>query len=96
MKKNVVFLILSAIVLIVVAVFLFKKPKNSADFELTPPVVEETAADDFPVMENNPPAVVKAAFDIVRVEEDGTMVAGKGRRRRRNFLDGRRFGACRR
>lgn len=79
MKKNVVFLILSAIVLIVVAVFLFKKPKNSADFELTPPVVEETAADDFPVMENNPPAVVKAAFDIVRVEEDGTMVAaGKG------------------
>lgn len=79
MKKNVVFLILSAIVLIVVAVFLFKKPKNSADFELTPPVIEETAADDFPVMENNLPAVVKAAFDIVRVEEDGTMVAaGKG------------------
>ena len=49
MKKNVVFLILSAIVLIVVAVLLFKKPKNSADFELTPPVIEETAADDFPI-----------------------------------------------
>ena len=79
MKKNVVFLILSAIVLITAAFLLFGKSKKSADFEPVSPIIEESADNGFPALENNVPDIVKAAFDIVRVEEDGTMVAaGKG------------------
>lgn len=79
MKKNVVFLIVSIVVLIAAAVLLFGKPKESADFEPVSPAVEIPDVDAAPAVENNVLSVAKATFDIVRVEEDGSMVAaGKG------------------
>ena len=79
MKKNIVFLAASAVVLIVAAFLLFGKPKKSADSTPVPPAVESAADAGFTVSESEPAALAKATFDIVRVEQDGSMVAaGKG------------------
>ena len=79
MKKNIVFLIVSAVVLIVAAILLFGKSKESADFEPVPPVAETVSDTAFSDSENNGGTLAKATFDIVRVEQDGSMVAaGKG------------------
>ena len=79
MKKNIVFLIVSAVVLIVAAILLFGKSKESADFEPVPPVAETVPDTAFSDSENDGGTLAKATFDIVRVEQDGSMVAaGKG------------------
>ena len=79
MKKNIVFLIVSAVVLIVATILLFGKSKESADFEPVPSVAETVPDTAFSDSENDGGTLAKAAFDIVRVEQDGSMVAaGKG------------------
>ena len=79
MKKNIVFLIVSAVVLIVATILLFGKSKESADFEPVPSVAETVPDTAFSDSENDGGTLAKATFDIVRVEQDGSMVAaGKG------------------
>lgn len=79
MKKNIVFLAASAVVLIVAAFLLFGKSEKSADFNPVPPAVESTADTGFTDSESEHGSLAKATFDIVRVEQDGSMVAaGKG------------------
>ena len=77
MKKNIVFLAASAVVLIVAAFLLFGKSEKSADFNPVPPAVESTADTGFTDSESEHGSLAKATFDIVRVIEGQTAVAGE-------------------